>query len=88
MTLRKAKPRTLEESPCAEWERLFSRFISAIGDVLAVQTDNTGEDLLRLAEARRKSAKNALFLHLEAHPNCGARSPDSGAFPAGYPPAI
>jgi hypothetical protein len=73
MTLRTTELSPPQKPPiCAEWERLFSEFISAIGDVLDVQAGNMGGvHLLWLVEARKRSAKNALLVHLAKHRNCG-----------------
>ena len=59
---------------CAEWERLFGVFIAAIGEMIAVQTAQLqahGDQLLRLAERKKRNAKRALVAHLEIHRDCG-----------------
>ena len=59
---------------CAEWERLFGVFIAAIGEMIAVQATQfhtQGDELMRVAERKKRNAKRALILHLEIHRDCG-----------------
>ena len=80
----KSTLRSSEElAGCTEWERLFHLFVSAISEIMTIQAEKSGatlvpavdllrfEQLLRLAEGRKSSAKKALISHLEAHPHCG-----------------
>jgi hypothetical protein len=59
---------------CAEWERLFGVFTAAIGEMIAVQAAQFhahGDQLMRLAERKKRNAKRALMVHLAVHRDCG-----------------
>ena len=72
-----------ETARCAEWERLYGLFVSAIREVMALEArkseasaqgiDRDSDRLLSLAEGKRTRAKHALLVHLEVHRSCGVR---------------
>ena len=80
-------PETIAESSpdeyrrCPEWERLYCLFVSALSEVIGAEVDHSQADdperihfdyVLREAVIREQNAKQALILHLRAHPRCGA----------------
>jgi hypothetical protein len=58
---------------CREWDRLFSDFEAAIAEIIAIQFESVAlilgpkVILLQRAEEKKRTAKNALLSHMEAH---------------------
>lgn len=76
--------RSLEESDgCAEWNRLLRQFISATGDLIAIQIQTLDSPrlgtvsvppnpIMERAVIEKLRARHALVRHMRCHRNCGA----------------
>lgn len=82
---------TKASAGCAEWDRLFQLFVSAVSEMVALQAEQSEADplddpertrvhrLLREAAGNRKRAKDALLQHLRAHASCGIPAPPAAS---------
>jgi hypothetical protein len=75
-----ATPATQPLSPmqktvvCDEFEALLTQFILAVRELIAIQClrpEGPPCQLVELVERKRATAKQAIRIHLERHPDCG-----------------